>query len=45
MAVPKKKTSKSKRNFRRYIWKKKILKTVLLSLSLSKSSFNKEVES
>lgn len=44
MAVPKKKTSKSKRNFRRYIWKKKIYGAILMALSLSKSNFNKEVK-
>lgn len=39
MAVPKKKTSRSKRNFRRYIWNKKIYRSFLLAFSLMKSKF------
>lgn len=38
MAVPKKKTSKSKRNLRRYIWKRRMLGTFLIAISFSKSS-------
>lgn len=37
MAVPKKKTSRSKRDFRRYIWKKKVNKAVRTALSLTKA--------
>lgn len=43
MAVPKKKTSKSRRNSRKSYWKKKVLKRVLIAISLAKSSeFGKE---
>lgn len=38
MAVPKKKTSKSKRNSRNSNWKKSIEKKVLYVISLNKSS-------
>ena len=38
MAVPKKKMSKSKRDMRRYVWKKKVLKQVLIALSFSNLS-------
>lgn len=37
MAVPKKKTSRSKKNSRKAIWKKEILKKVIASLSLGMS--------
>lgn len=37
MAVPKKKTSKSKKNIRKNSWKNKISKKVNSSLSLGKS--------
>nr|YP_009541118.1 ribosomal protein L32 [Lepocinclis steinii]AYQ93640.1 ribosomal protein L32 [Lepocinclis steinii] len=36
MAVPKKKTSRSKRNIRRKSWERKITKQVLLALSLGR---------
>lgn len=41
MAVPKKKMSKSKKNSRKTIWKKKVLKKVLIAVSLGKSFYNK----
>ena len=37
MAVPKKRTSKSKKNTRKAIWKKKADKTAQKALSLAKS--------
>jgi ribosomal protein L32 len=37
MAVPKKKMSKSKRDSRKSYWKKKIIRNVLIAISLSKS--------
>ena len=37
MAVPKKRTSKSKKNSRKAIWKKKADKTAQKALSLAKS--------
>lgn len=37
MAVPKKRTSKSKRNSRKAIWKNKVLKEAQKALSLAKS--------
>jgi large subunit ribosomal protein L32 len=37
MAVPKKKTSKSRKNSRKSNWKKKVLKKALFALSLGKS--------
>lgn len=37
MAVPKKRTSKSKRNARKALWKKKADKTAQKALSLAKS--------
>ena len=37
MAVPKKRTSKSKKNARKANWKRKALKTAQKSLSLAKS--------
>jgi large subunit ribosomal protein L32 len=36
MAVPKKKTSRSKRNIRRKSWERKLTKQVLLALSMGK---------
>jgi large subunit ribosomal protein L32 len=42
MAVPKKKTSKSKRDSRKSNWKKKVIKKVLVAISLAKSVDNKE---
>lgn len=44
MAVPKKKMSKSKRNFRRYIWNKKASYTFLTAISLQKSHLKNEVK-
>lgn len=40
MAVPKKKTSKSKRDSRKSSWKKKVVKKVLNAISLAKSINN-----
>ena len=40
MAVPKKKTSKSKRNKRRYIWNIKVYESILFANSLGKSITN-----
>jgi len=37
MAVPKKRTSKSKKNSRKSVWKKKAVKTTNKALSLAKS--------
>jgi large subunit ribosomal protein L32 len=37
MAVPKKKMSKSRRDMRRSEWKKKVVKQVLVAISLGKS--------
>ena len=37
MAVPKKRTSKSKKNSRKSVWKKKAVKTTAQALSLAKS--------
>ena len=37
MAVPKKRTSKMKRNIRKSKWKRKVLKHVLKSISFTKS--------
>jgi large subunit ribosomal protein L32 len=37
MAVPKKRTSKSKKNTRKHQWKRKCYKTAQKSLSLAKS--------
>nr|YP_009184790.1 ribosomal protein L32 [Jenufa perforata]ALO62911.1 ribosomal protein L32 [Jenufa perforata] len=37
MAVPKKRTSKSKKNIRKNVWKKKIFKQAEKSLFLAKS--------
>jgi ribosomal protein L32 len=37
MAVPKKKMSKSKRNSRKSYWKKKVIKKVLIAISIGKS--------
>lgn len=37
MAVPKKKMSKSRRDARKSTWKKKVIKNVLLAISLGKS--------
>nr|YP_009184882.1 ribosomal protein L32 [Jenufa minuta]ALO62999.1 ribosomal protein L32 [Jenufa minuta] len=37
MAVPKKRTSKSKKNLRKNVWKKKILKQAEKALFLAKS--------
>lgn len=42
MAVPKKKTSKSRRDSRKSNWKKKVLKKVSFALSLGKSLKNNE---
>nr|ANB40231.1 ribosomal protein L32 [Koshicola spirodelophila] len=36
MAVPKKKTSKSKKNIRKNAWKKKVLKQAIRALSIAK---------
>nr|YP_010506676.1 ribosomal protein L32 [Tetraselmis suecica]YP_010506681.1 ribosomal protein L32 [Tetraselmis suecica]UXF58539.1 ribosomal protein L32 [Tetraselmis suecica]UXF58544.1 ribosomal protein L32 [Tetraselmis suecica] len=41
MAVPKKRTSKTKKNIRKSVWKQKINKKALKALSLAKSTFNK----
>nr|YP_009540933.1 ribosomal protein L32 [Lepocinclis tripteris]AYQ93396.1 ribosomal protein L32 [Lepocinclis tripteris] len=40
MAVPKKKTSRSKRNSRRSSWNKKVLKKFTFAISLGKSLIN-----
>lgn len=40
MAVPKKKTSKSRRNSRKTTWKKKVLKQVQLALTIGGSLFD-----
>nr|YP_009669116.1 ribosomal protein L32 [Guaiacum angustifolium]QCW94115.1 ribosomal protein L32 [Guaiacum angustifolium] len=40
MAVPKKRTSRSKKNIRKNIWKKKGYWTALKSFSLAKSLFS-----
>lgn len=37
MAVPKKKMSKSRRDSRKSYWKKKVIRNVLIAISLSKS--------
>jgi large subunit ribosomal protein L32 len=37
MAVPKKKMSKSRRDSRKSYWKKKVVKNVLIAISLGKS--------
>lgn len=42
MAVPKKKTSRSRRNSRRANWKSKILMQVNFAISLGKSVLSKE---
>lgn len=42
MAVPKKKTSKSRRDSRKSNWKKKVLKKVFFAISLGKSLKNNE---
>lgn len=44
MAVPKKKTSRSKKNSRKANWKKKVEKNVLIAISIGKSIMNKEKE-
>jgi len=41
MAVPKKRTSKTKKNIRKSIWKQKTYQNALKALSLAKSTFNK----
>ena len=41
MAVPKKKMSKSKTNSRKSHWKKKMLKKVLIAISVGKSYLKK----
>lgn len=40
MAVPKKKMSKSRRDSRKSNWKKKVVKSVLVAISLGKSLLN-----
>ena len=40
MAVPKKRTSKTKKNIRKFIWKQKTTQNALKALSLAKSTFN-----
>ena len=40
MAVPKKKMSKSRRDARKSIWKKKVLKNLNIAISLGKSLLN-----
>nr|YP_009032760.1 ribosomal protein L32 [Euglenaformis proxima]AGL12026.1 ribosomal protein L32 [Euglenaformis proxima] len=37
MAVPKKKTSKSRKNARKSIWKNKVKRNVILAISLGRS--------
>ena len=45
MAVPKKKTSRSRRDSRKATWKKKVQKQVKIALSLAKSLTNKDSSS
>ena len=45
MAVPKKRTSKMRRNTRKANWKKKAYKTVQKSLSLAKSVLQRKSKS
>nr|AMP43321.1 ribosomal protein L32 [Tetraselmis sp. CCMP 881]AMP43358.1 ribosomal protein L32 [Tetraselmis sp. CCMP 881] len=40
MAVPKKRTSKTKKNIRKTVWKQKTKQSALKALSLAKSTFN-----
>lgn len=40
MAVPKKKMSKSRRDARKSIWKKKVVKNLNIAISLGKSLLN-----
>ena len=42
MAVPKKKMSKGKSNSRKSMWKKKMLKKVLVAISIGKSKLKKD---
>lgn len=42
MAVPKKKTSRSKRSIRRKCWEKKVAKQVLFALSIGKVFLSKK---
>lgn len=41
MAVPKKRTSKTKKNIRKSVWKNKTNKQALKAISLGKSAVNK----
>jgi ribosomal protein L32 len=43
MAVPKKRTSKAKRNTRRTLWKQKIYSQIRKSFSLASSILNKQM--
>nr|YP_009541056.1 ribosomal protein L32 [Lepocinclis playfairiana]AYQ93580.1 ribosomal protein L32 [Lepocinclis playfairiana] len=45
MAVPKKKTSRSKRDIRRKSWERKITKQVLIALSMGKVFESKKSKS
>nr|YP_009538737.1 ribosomal protein L32 [Lepocinclis ovum]AYQ93766.1 ribosomal protein L32 [Lepocinclis ovum] len=45
MAVPKKKTSRSKKNIRRKSWERKVSKQVLLALSIGKVFLAKKATS
>nr|AOC61617.1 ribosomal protein L32 [Gloeotilopsis planctonica] len=42
MAVPKKRTSKSKKNLRKTVWKKKAVKSAIQSYFIADSIFKKE---
>lgn len=42
MAVPKKRTSKSKKNLRKTVWKKKAFKSAIQSYFIANSIFKKE---
>lgn len=43
MAVPKKKMSKSRRNSRRAVWNKKVVKQVQIALTLGKGLINSKL--
>lgn len=43
MAVPKKKMSKSKTNSRKDTWKKKVLKKLLIAISIGKSNVKNKI--
>jgi len=45
MAVPKKRTSKSKKNLRKNTWKKKVIKRAMRALVLAKLDLNSIQES